>query len=260
MFSAMVQRIREVLVFLFLAIVSKVTGVKPIFSRGGFSLPFEEEEAYCLSWRLGVETNNVRGWRTVPSKCLCHIENYMTGGQYERDLELIVEQILGYADGIFLSGDGLDAWILDVDDTCLSNLLYYRGKRYGCDPYDPPAFKAWAMKGVCTAVPAAKGLFVKLVDMGFKVFLITGRDEETLGKPTTENLHNLGFFGYERLIMRTKANKGQGAVIFKSGVRKQLEGEGYRIWGNVGDQWTDLQGESLGNRTFKIPNPMYFVP
>lgn len=59
---------------------------------------------------------------------------------------------------------------------------------------------------------------------------------------------------------RTKANKGQSAVIFKSGVRKQIEAEGYRIWGNVGDQWTDLQGESLGNRTFKLPNPMYFVP
>lgn len=71
-----------------------------------------------------------------------------------------------------------------------------------CDPYDPPAFKAWAMKGVCTAVPAMQRLFVKLVEMGFKVFLVTGRDQETLGNPTSQNLHSQGFFGYERLIMR----------------------------------------------------------
>lgn len=131
MMSAMVQRIREVLMVVFLALVSKVNGVKPMFSRGGLSLPFEEEEAYCLSWRLGVETGNVRGWRTVPTKCLCYIQNYMTAGQYHRDLEFIADQILSYADDILLSHDGFDAWILDVDDTCLSNLFYYKGKRYG---------------------------------------------------------------------------------------------------------------------------------
>jgi hypothetical protein len=56
------------------------------------------------------------------------------------------------------------------------------------------------------------------------------------------------------------AYKGQSAVMYKSNIRKQLEDEGYRIWGNVGDQWSDLQGNSSGNRTFKLPNPMYFVP
>lgn len=59
---------------------------------------------------------------------------------------------------------------------------------------------------------------------------------------------------------RTAADKGKGAVVYKSGIRKQLAEEGYRIWGNVGDQWSDLQGDFSGNRTFKLPNPMYFVP
>lgn len=134
MISAMVQRIREVFAFLFLALVSKANGVKPLISRGGVGLPFEEAaagEAYCLSWRLAAETNNMRGWRTVPSKCLCHVENYMIGGQYAKDVEFIMEQIMSYVSGIVLSGDGLDAWIFDVDDTCISNLHYYKGKRYG---------------------------------------------------------------------------------------------------------------------------------
>lgn len=50
-------------------------------------------------------------------------------------------------------------------------------------------------------------------------------------------------------------------MAFKSAVRRQLvEEEGYRIRGNVGDQWSDLQGDYAGDRVFKVPNPMYFVP
>ena len=48
--------------------------------------------------------------------------------------------------------------------------------------------------------------------------------------------------------------------MFKSAMRKQLVDEGYRIRGNVGDQWSDLQGDCAGDRVFEIPNPMYFVP
>jgi hypothetical protein len=50
------------------------------------------------------------------------------------------------------------------------------------------------------------------------------------------------------------------AVVFKSAMRMQLMEEGYRIRGNVGDQWSDLQGDFVGDRVFKVPNPMYFVP
>jgi hypothetical protein len=46
------------------------------------------------------------------------------------------------------------------------------------------------------------GLFTTLLDKGFKVFLLSGRDEETLGSCTAANLEAEGFSGYERLIMR----------------------------------------------------------
>lgn len=61
-------------------------------------------------------------------------------------------------------------------------------------------------------------------------------------------------------VCRSGAYKGQSAIAYKSAIRKQLTEEGYRIWGNVGDQWSDLQGDHTGNRTFKLPNPMYFIP
>ncbi|GAA0169260.1 phosphatase [Lithospermum erythrorhizon] len=232
---------------------------------------------FCLSWRLGVEANNIRMWRTVPLQCLHHIQNYyssssmmmnnndIVGGQYENDLKIVMDSIFSYLDNDNIPtnvyGDGYDAWILDVDDTCLSNLFYYKTtRRFGCDPYDPVGFKIWASRGECPAIPAVLKLFYKLIEMGFKVFLITGRDEESLGQATIWNLHTQGFFGYQQLILRNGSYKGQNAVVYKSAIRKQIVKEGYRIWGNVGDQWTDLQGDFTGDRTFKIPNPMYFVP
>ncbi|KAK4418815.1 Acid phosphatase 1 [Sesamum alatum] len=250
------QRLREALVLVFLAICSKAVNSMP------FWWPSDTADApgYCLSWRLAVEANNIRAWRTVPTQCSRHVEAYMIAGQYQRDLTLIVDTISTYVDTITLSDDGLDAWILDVDDTCISNLFYYRGKRYGCEPFDPLGFRAWALQGGCPAIPDVLRLFNKLVERGFKVFLVTGRDEETLGQATIQNLENQGFLGYQRLILRSGTYKGLSAITYKSEIRKQLVGEGYRIWGNVGDQWSDVQGDYAGNRTFKLPNPMYFIP
>lgn len=59
---------------------------------------------------------------------------------------------------------------------------------------------------------------------------------------------------------RSAGYRGQSSLVFKSAARKQLVAEGYRIRGNVGDQWSDLQGDCVGDRVFKVPNPMYFVP
>nr|GLL36777.1 acid phosphatase 1 [Ipomoea trifida] len=258
MICEIMQRIRDIIVVLFLALCSKaVSGGREwraAAADGG-------DGPYCQSWRVAVEANNVRAWRTVPTQCLRHIESYMTGGQYERDVNFTVDAIFSFVDNeVSIFGDGLDAWILDVDDTCISNLIYYQTKRFGCDPYDPAGFKAWATKGECPAIPSVLRLFKKLVKSGFKVFLLTGRSEDAYERATIKNLRNQGFIGYERLILRTGANKELSAVAYKSKIRKQLVKEGYKIWGNVGDQWSDLQGDHVGNRTFKLPNPMYFVP
>ncbi|KAK3018942.1 hypothetical protein RJ639_003539 [Escallonia herrerae] len=42
------------------------------------------------------------------------------------------------------------------------------------------------------------------------------------------------------------------AVAYKSAERGELEKAGYRILGNMGDQWSDLLGTHVGNRTFKV--------
>jgi len=49
------------------------------------------------------------------------------------------------------------------------------------------------------------------------------------------------------------------SVEYKSKHRAELVMMGYRIIGNIGDQWSDLLGPYPGLRTFKLPDPMYYI-
>jgi HAD superfamily, subfamily IIIB (Acid phosphatase) len=89
------------------------------------------DSSYCMSWRLAVEANNIGPWPTVPMECVLYVGRYMLGGQYNRDLETVTEMIEKYLNGMEVGDDGMDAWVLDVDDTCLSNLMYYQGQQFG---------------------------------------------------------------------------------------------------------------------------------
>jgi HAD superfamily, subfamily IIIB (Acid phosphatase) len=55
------------------------------------------------------------------------------------------------------------------------------------------------------------------------------------------------------------ANVSCPTIRYKSGVRAHLESLGWDIVGNLGDQFSDLQG-GFADKTFKLPNPNYFLP
>jgi len=48
-------------------------------------------------------------------------------------------------------------------------------------------------------------------------------------------------------------------IQYKSGTRAYIESQGYDIVGNFGDQWSDLLG-GFADKTFKMPNPNYYLP
>jgi predicted secreted acid phosphatase len=48
-------------------------------------------------------------------------------------------------------------------------------------------------------------------------------------------------------------------IQYKSGTRAYIESLGYDIVANFGDQFSDLKG-GFADRTFKMPNPNYFLP
>ncbi|GKV33875.1 hypothetical protein SLEP1_g42321 [Rubroshorea leprosula] len=219
----------------------------------------EELLLHCTSWRFAVEANNLNPWKTIPPECAEYVRDYMMGRGYRVDLETVSDEAGVFAKGVELSGDGKDVWIFDVDETLLSNLPYYTEHGYGLEIFDHKEFDKWVEKGMAPAVQPSLKLYEKVLDLGFKVFLLTGRSEKHRSV-TIENLSKAGFQNWDKLILRASEDHGKLAVIFKSEKRGEMLNEGYRILGNSGDQWSDLLGSFPSTRSFKLPNPMYYIP
>ncbi|XP_020113180.1 acid phosphatase 1-like isoform X2 [Ananas comosus] len=233
-------------------------------SAGGEAEEEGEESAElrrlrCSSWRFAAEANNLGPWKTVPADCAGYVREFMTGRAYKSDLEIVAQSAAAYARSVRLAGDGMDVWVFDVDETLLSNLPYYADHGYGHELFDAHEFDKWVEKSIAPAIQSSLKLYEEVRALGFKVFLLTGRSEghRTF---TVENLKKVGFQDWDRLILRGPDDRGKPATMFKSEKRREMEVDGYRILGNSGDQWSDLLGSSLSNRSFKLPNPMYYIP
>ncbi|KAK3028890.1 hypothetical protein RJ639_039899 [Escallonia herrerae] len=213
----------------------------------------------CLSWRLAVETNSLQKWTLVPEACEQYVGHYMLGRQYRDDCNAVGEAAAEYAKSLKLAGDGKDIWVFDIDETTLSNLPYYARTdvAFGAMAYNGTKFNEWVATGKAPAVPGALKLYKKLVLLGFKIVFLSGT-LKTYREVRITNLKEAGYHTWEKLILKQVGDKGT-AVAYKSAKRGELEKAGYRILGNMGDQWSDLLGTHVGNRTFKVPDPMYYI-
>lgn len=219
----------------------------------------EEVQLQCTSWRFTVEANNLSPWKTIPTECADYVKDYMTGRAYRLDIERVSKEAETYAKSVELSGNGTEIWVFDIDETLLSNLPYYAEHGYGLEVFNIVEFDKWVEKAMAPAIEASLKLYEQVMKLGFKVFLLTGRSEN-LQNVTAENLRNVGFHDWDKLILRGFDDYGKQATIYKSKKRSEMEKEGYRIIGNSGDQWSDLLGSAMSIRSFKVPNLMYYIP
>ncbi|KAH0660275.1 hypothetical protein KY290_017746 [Solanum tuberosum] len=213
----------------------------------------------CTSWRFAVEANNLSPWKIIPQECTDYVRQYITGGAYKMEIDRVSSEAGAFAESMKLGEDGKDVWIFDVDETLLSNLPYYSQHGYGSEVFDSVEFDKWVEKGVAPAIGSSLKLYQDVMRLGFKVFLLTGRSERHR-IVTVENLMNAGFQDWDKLILRGSEDHGKSATIYKSEKRNEMVEEGLRIAGNSGDQWSDLLGSSASIRSFKLPNPMYYIP
>lgn len=220
--------------------------------------PQQDPQLNCAAWRFGEETNTLRFWDVVPPECVEYVKNYMVGSQYMLDSNIVANESIVYSNSLNISGDGKDVWVFDVDETLLSNLPLYAAYNYGGAFIAEDAFTKWADLAEAPALPASHRLYAHLLDLGFKIFLLTGRDDYQRND-TEKNLVRAGYHSWEALLLREPDEYEMTAVLYKSGRRLKIEKDGFRIRGNSGDQWSDLSGFSCGDRTFKLPNPMYFI-
>ncbi|CAA3023714.1 acid phosphatase 1-like [Olea europaea subsp. europaea] len=230
--------------------------LRPRSGAAGYRL----KDVDCLSWRLAVETNNVRNWKLVPEECEQYVGHYMLGKQYRKDCEIVAHSAIEYAKSLTLVGDGKDIWIFDIDETTLSNLPYYARSdvQFGALPYNDTKFNEWVAEGAAPPVPGSLPLYQTLLPLGFKIVFLTGTAER-FKDIRISNLKAAGYHTWEKLILKGEADQGTSALVYKSKKRTELVDSGYRILGNLGDQWSDILGDNLGNRTFKVPDPMYYI-
>jgi acid phosphatase len=148
------------------------------------------------------------------------------------------------------------AIVFDIDETVLSN--WPELAKLGLGFYQPLEDE-WERSERAEAIPGPVALYKQAVASGVTVFFITGRPE-AMREATAANLRDLGMTEWKALVLRSKEEQDETAVIYKSSERRKIVEQGYTIMMSVGDQWSDLDGEPRAEVSVKLPNPFYFIP
>ncbi|MEV5238128.1 HAD family acid phosphatase [Streptomyces cinnamoneus] len=158
------------------------------------------------------------------------------------------------------------AIVVDLDDTTL--LTYNYELQVGFH-FTPESQDAYLKSTDMAPVFGMPQLVNWAQSKGIEVFYVTGRGEHQR-EWSARNLKNVGYkpvADTAHFFLKNKqtppAYLACGAkcttVEYKSGTRKYIESKGFDIVANFGDQYSDLQG-GYADRTYKLPNPMYYLP
>lgn len=178
---------------------------------------------------------------------------------------------------------GTKAILLDVDDTSLATWNYEIASNWA---FNPATNGTFVTEQRFPAVPGMVDLVKSAEREGYAIFFLTGRgaaqEAATLGnltadgvgvdagfpKPTGLPNGEDGLFtkpavaDYPAYLKQACAADPNGActtIHYKSATRAHIESLGYDIVANFGDQFSDLKG-GFADRTFKLPNPNYYLP
>jgi HAD superfamily, subfamily IIIB (Acid phosphatase) len=182
------------------------------------------------------------------------------------------------ADKTKVAPHGVKAILFDIDDTTLNTYSYEIYSAFVFNPASNAAFVNACLNTttgcVFPATPGMVGLEQYAEAHGYAIFFLTGRPGSASNSQLTGTLANLSNAGYDvdpaNVYLKDAAapwlsSCANGTTItcnttqYKSLTRQHIESLGYDIVANFGDQFSDLNG-GFSDATFKIPNPMYFLP
>ncbi|HEY7131484.1 MAG TPA: HAD family acid phosphatase [Candidatus Limnocylindrales bacterium] len=179
----------------------------------------------------------------------------------------------------------MKAIVLDVDDTSLATWNYEIFSNWA---YNPTTNGQFVTDQKFPAVPGMVAMATRAARQGYAIIFLTGRpatqEAATLGNLTHDGIGvDAGFpqptklkdgedglftkpaiADYPDYLKKACAaeianNTSCTTIHYKSATRKHIESLGYDIVANFGDQFSDLKG-GFADRTFKLPNPNYFLP
>jgi acid phosphatase len=180
------------------------------------------------------------------------VVNYYSSGKFEEELNNVIDKAISQFNNIDVYDSSLI--VFDIDETALCNYSFDKSVDFG---NVPPLWNMWADSAKAPATAGVKRLYDFLIKKGFKVAFITGRGE-SLYEASYKNLVNAGYMKFDTLIVRNSTEKSLTALEYKSKKRVELTKKGYIIIGDIGDQYSDLEGPDHGIQV-KIPNYMYIL-
>lgn len=175
------------------------------------------------------------------------------------------------------------AIVLDVDDTTLATWNYEIFSNWA---YNPTTNGQFVTEQRFSAVPGMVRMVTRAAKLGYVIIFLTGRpaaqEAATLGNltadgigvdagypaPSTLSNGEDGLFtkppvasypDYLKTACAADPNGSCTTIHYKSATRAHIESLGYDIVANFGDQFSDLKG-GFADKTFKLPNPNYFLP
>ncbi|MBK3567635.1 MULTISPECIES: HAD family acid phosphatase [unclassified Streptomyces] len=162
------------------------------------------------------------------------------------------------------------AVVFDIDDTLLLSLDYEKKNNYG---YSSATWAAYVAQANRPEVFGTPELVKYAASKGVTVFYNSGL-KESQRTYAVDNLKKVGAdvnLDADHMFLKDADNPPSylsgcatpgtwtcTTVQYKSGTRKHIEDLGYDIIANFGDQYSDLDG-GYADKTYKIPNPTYFV-
>jgi acid phosphatase len=233
------------------------SGLRLLLAVALISLSFSSVETLAA-----VQSQSTRSQR-VPNiyDAQRQVENYFDSGRYDRDVARVVAAARNWLDKRVKSARK-PAIVLDIDETALSNRAQMRVNGWArvvngpCDLQKGPCgLRAWQAMAQAPALAPTLDLARHAHKVGVAVFFITGRPER-LREATERNLKEQGF-EWAGVILQPE-EVFPSAEEFKVSERRKIAEQGYTILLNLGDQESDLKG-GYAERTFKLPNPVYFV-
>jgi predicted secreted acid phosphatase len=191
------------------------------------------------------------------------IDEYIRSGRYDQGVSNAVAAARAWLEERAKTAVK-PAIVLDIDETALSNWDAYRVNGWsrvvggGCDlEQGPCGIRAWQALARGKALAPTLALARRARELGTAVFFITGRPSN-LREATERNLKEQGY-EWTGVFLTPEGSRFASAVDFKAPERRKLTDQGYTIVLSLGDQDSDLKG-GYAERTFKLPNPVYYLP
>ena len=180
------------------------------------------------------------------------VKDYYESGGYDRELDEVIADAKQKFSKVEIKENSVV--IFDVDETALNNYGLAKQMDFG---YVYDLNKKWNEELKAPAIKQTQDLYLYLLNRGFKIIFLTGRNSNEYDV-TYKNLIQTGYTVFDTLITQREDEQNLKTQQFKSTKRAELAAQGYEIVGNIGDQWTDLNGPYSGIQ-IKIPNYLYEI-